>query len=542
MPRVFLVNPAVCTTGYSFFTPRWLYVLAGATPTDVAGDPVVVDETLGGFRASMVEPGDVVGIGISSGNCTAGYRVLREAKARGATVIFGGIHCTIFPEEPLRMGADAVVTGNGDIVWSRVVKDALSGKLQRRYDGGRVPGDSLQQARWDLLDPNKYMFATVQTVAGCPENCSFCSVWVTEGRRPRMRLADQVIEEVIELRGLGFRQIAFADDNFNPATLGRIGREPSPEKRRQLEGIREERLRFFDEYGRRVPRDVFALTQMTVEVLTDTEYLTGMRDKMRIRAALIGVESFSDEGLEAANKTWNPAGQQMVEAIGKIQDQGILVLSSIICGLESDTAATIRTMRRFALDSGTLLAQFTFYNPFPGTKDYYELVADRKNRGKPGFTPKHKFELLHDEFWLKPLSRLDIIRHPALPPTQWAEENRRCWDAFYSLGESIRRVRRGWARSWPVAGKITYIFACLAFRRVYAGDGLSADAVNRRKLSCSTRWLIRMGVAVYGHFFRPKKVGLQVSLAPISWRPGSAAAASQLGLVREIGSQSGDES
>jgi radical SAM superfamily enzyme YgiQ (UPF0313 family) len=541
MPRVVLVNPAVCTTGYSFFTPRWLYVLAGATPTEVCGDPVLVDETLARFRATMVRPGDIVGIGISSGNCTAGYRVLREAKTRGATVIMGGIHCTIFPDEALRMGADAVVTGNGDTIWSRVVKDAFSGKLAPRYDGGRVAGEALQKARWDLIDPSKYMFATVQTVAGCPENCSFCSVWVTDGRQPRLRLADQIVAEVMELRGLGFRQIAFADDNFTPATLGRIAREPSPERRRQLDMVRQERLRFFDEYGRRVPRDVFAMTQMTAEVVSDDDYLTAMHDKMRIRAALIGVESFSEEGLEAANKKWNPAGQQMVETIRRIQDRGILVLSSIICGLESDTVETIRGMRRFAIDSGTLLAQFTFYNPFPGTKDYYELVNDRKNRHKHGFIARHRFELLEDEFWLKPLSHLDIIRHPALPRDQWAEENRRCWDAFYSLRESIRRVRRGWACTWPLAGKITYIFACLAFRRVYGGNGLSADAVNRRKLSFSTRWLIRTGVVIYGHFFRQKRVSLRVSLAPIR-TGGSAAGAADMDPLYQIGSRSVDDS
>jgi radical SAM superfamily enzyme YgiQ (UPF0313 family) len=508
--HVVLVNPAIVSAGYSFFTPRWLYVLAGATPVDLVGDPVLVDETLERFRPETVGPGDIVGIGISSGNCTAGYRVAREAKARGATVVFGGIHPTIFPDEPLRMGADAVVTGSGDLVWGQVIRDALDGKLKRRYDGGRAPGEAMAQARWDLLDPTKYMFATVQTVAGCPENCSFCSVWVTEGRQPRLRLADKIIAEVKELHALGFRQIAFADDNFSPATVARIAREPSPEKRRQLERVRAERLQLFREYGERVPRGVFSMTQMTVEVGSDDEYLTAMHDQMRVRAALIGVESFTEEGLATANKQWNPAGSRMGEVIRQIQDRGILVLGSIICGLESDSIATVRMMRRFALDSGALLAQFTFYNPFPGTKDYYELLSDRRNRGRAGYAPKHRIELLEEEFWLKPLSQLDVIRHPGLPRDQWERENRRCWDAFYSLRESARRLRRGWARTWPLAGKLTYLVACLAFRRVYGGNGISADAVNRRKLSLTTRWLVRVGVAIYGRFFRQKRVGLRV--------------------------------
>jgi hypothetical protein len=91
MPKVILVNPSMTTFGYSFFTPRWLFVIAQATPADVVGDPLVVDESIRPFDSSVVDPGDIVGIGISSGNCTAGYRVLREAKLRGATVIVGGV-------------------------------------------------------------------------------------------------------------------------------------------------------------------------------------------------------------------------------------------------------------------------------------------------------------------------------------------------------------------------------------------------------------------------------------------------------------------
>jgi len=292
MTKVILVNPANSTMGYSIITPRWLFVMAMATPVDLVGDPKLVDESISRFDPSIVNAGDIVGIGISTGNCQAGYRVLSQCKAKGATVIIGGIHATIFPDEPLEMGADAVVTGNGDVVWSKVVKDALSGTLQKQYVGGRVPGEQLLKARWDILDPRQYMFATIQTVAGCPENCSFCSVWVTDGRQPRQRLTDKIIEEANELYSRGFRYIVFADDNFNPSTLGRIEREKSPGIRKELERVREERLKFFDEYDRSVPKDLFAFTQMTVEVTSDEEYLSAMYKKMRIRAALVVVESF----------------------------------------------------------------------------------------------------------------------------------------------------------------------------------------------------------------------------------------------------------
>lgn len=521
MARVILVNPSMSTVGYSIITPRWLYVIAQATPTDLVGDPILIDEAVREFEPHFVRPGDIVGIGITTGNCIPGYRALKEAKSRGATVIIGGIHPTIFPDEPLEMGADAVVTGSGEVVWSQVVKDALEDNLKRKYTGGRVPGEAMLKARWDLLDLSKYIFPTVQTVAGCPENCSFCSVWVTEGRQPRQRLSEKVIEEVNELYDLGFRYIVFADDNFNPSTLGRIAREPGENKRKELEQIREERLKFFDEYDRSVPRDMFAFAQMTAEATSDEEYLQALYHKMRIRTALIGVESFSEEGLKSVGKLWNPVGQKMVEAIQKIQDSGIYVLSSIISGLETDTVQTIRTMRKFATESGTLFAQFTVFNPYPGTKDFYEMMNDKKNRGRPDFVPKHATQILQDQYWLKPLRPVDIVRHQNITMSELHAENKKCWDSFYSIRESLKRARRGRARRWSWAGKMAYLFACLGFRAAYAGYGMAADSVRRKNMGFSTKFFIKTAASIFNRFYRQKKLRLRVSLIPKQGHSGS---------------------
>ncbi len=512
LPRVILVNPSVATIGYSFITPRWLYVIAQATPADLIGDPVVIDEVIERFDPGIVHPGDIVGVGVSTGNCLPGYRVLKEAKSRGATVIVGGIHATIFPDEPLEMGADAVVTGNGDVVWSQAIRDALEGRLRKRYDGGRVPGDDLLKARWELLDPARYLMPSIQTVAGCPENCSFCSVWVTDGRQPRQRLSEKVIAEVNELYEMGYRFLVFADDNFNPATLGRIAREPSAQKRKELERIREERLRFFDEYDRAVPKDLLAFTQMTAEVISDEEYFSAMYNKMRIRTALVGVDSFYEEGLESAGKRWSPTGRKMVETIRAIQERGILVLSSIICGLESDTAGTMRAMRKFAIESGSALAQFTVYRPYPGTKDYFEMKQDQKRYDEADYTPKHRTRILADRFWLEPHNPVDWFRHATMSSEELLRENKNCWDSFYSMREILKRAGSGVARSWPLAGRLAYVFLSIVFHRVYAGHGASADSVQKKK-GLMTRLFIRLAVGAYSLFFRQNKVGFRIGAA-----------------------------
>src|SRR5437867_1541051 len=140
-PRVHLINPSDISFGVAVITPRWLYVLAAATGTEW-GDPRLVDETLQRFDPATVAAGDVVGIGIHTSNALRGYEIGREMRARGAWVVFGGIHSTLFPEEVLEQGgAHAVVKGDGDLVWRSVVRDCIAGHPQSVYDGGRVSGE-----------------------------------------------------------------------------------------------------------------------------------------------------------------------------------------------------------------------------------------------------------------------------------------------------------------------------------------------------------------------------------------------------------------
>src|SRR3982074_3478233 len=85
---VHLVNPSDTSFGTAVITPRWLFVLAAATPRSF-GDPVICDETLAPFDVSCVEPGDIVGIGIHTSNALRGYALGRTIQERGGRVIFG---------------------------------------------------------------------------------------------------------------------------------------------------------------------------------------------------------------------------------------------------------------------------------------------------------------------------------------------------------------------------------------------------------------------------------------------------------------------
>src|SRR5512143_2946696 len=146
---VHLVNPSDNSFGTAVITPRWLFVLAAATPARF-GDPTLVDETLEQLDPSTIAPGDIVGISIHTGNALRGYEVGKLARQRGAWVVYGGIHATLYPDEPFERGeAHAVVTGDGDLVWGKALSDCVDGTLKRVYDGGKNGGDPFVAARWD---------------------------------------------------------------------------------------------------------------------------------------------------------------------------------------------------------------------------------------------------------------------------------------------------------------------------------------------------------------------------------------------------------
>ena len=221
---------------------------------------------------------------------------------------------------------------------------------------------------------DKYMWASVQTIRGCPKHCSFCSVWRTDGQKPRQRQYQSVIDEIVELRRLGFRFIALADDNFYPVTLTdlRLAREQNNiAKLEELTAIRAERFQLMEELAK-LPKDMVFFTQITMEAGEDGEYLDAMR-KANIKGALVGVEAVTPEGLKAVFKDFNQSGEALAEQLLTFKQHGVHVLGSFIFGLPTDKPATFDATVEMALKADITFAQFVMMTPFPGTVDFDAL-------------------------------------------------------------------------------------------------------------------------------------------------------------------------
>jgi radical SAM superfamily enzyme YgiQ (UPF0313 family) len=478
-----LINPSNLSFGVAVITPRWLYVLAAATGTKW-GDPHLVDETLDPIDLTQIVKGDVVGIGIHTGNALRGYEIGRLCRERGAWVAFGGIHATLFPEEVHEHGgAHAVVKGDGDVVWSTVVEDCFAGNPQRIYEGGRIEGDQFLPARWDLLPKERYMWASVQTVRGCPKHCSFCSVWRTDGQEPRQREVDRVVKEVVDLRRLGFRFIALADDNFYPVSfedLAMARRRADKTRLHELEALRAERFALMAQLEQ-LPDDIVFFTQITMEAAEDVEFLDAMR-RAHIRGALVGVEAVTPEGLKDVYKGFNLSGDELAARLQKFRKHGVHVLGSFIFGLPSDRKHTFAATVALAEKADITFAQFVLLTPFPGTLDFEKWAKDTRNADtKVDGVPI-------TQHWLIPEPRRPKLytEHPSMALEEIRIGTQGAWDDFYSLPKVWSRASKSVKST---KGRLAFVLISKLYRQMYANTGIATDSARVQRSAKTARLL-----------------------------------------------------
>jgi radical SAM superfamily enzyme YgiQ (UPF0313 family) len=482
---VYLINPSHVSFGIGVITPRWLYVLAAATPVSL-GDPRLIDETLESFDPAVITTGDVVGIGIHTGNALRGYEIGAAARSAGAYVVFGGIHASLFPDEARTLGgAHAVVTGDGERAWPEVLRDCAAGVPRVQYDGGRIEGETFLPGRWDLLPEGRYMWASVQTVRGCPKHCSFCSVWRTDGQRPRARHVDQVLDEIVELRRRGFRFIALADDNFYPVTLEDLrmaSRRKDPSQLERLQATRAERFALMDALAQ-LPGDTVFFTQITMEAAEDPEFLDAMR-RAHIKGALVGVEAVTPEGLKDIYKDFNDSGDALVTRLQEFRRHGLHVLGSFIFGLPSDRASTFDASLSVAQRAGVTFAQFVMLTPFPGTLDF---AAWEKGLGAD---PPHVGGVPISRHWLIPQADRPKVYmdHPVMGPEEIRERTQAVWDRFYSLSNIWARSRGAVS---SIKGRLAFVLISKIYRQMYANTGIATDSA---RVNRSARWARLMAI------------------------------------------------
>jgi radical SAM superfamily enzyme YgiQ (UPF0313 family) len=333
-----------------------LLTLAGATRADVDVAYVDVPDVL----PDPWLPGefDAVAISSFSAQIKEAYELADRYRAVGTKVILGGLHVTALPREAA-MHADAIVLGEGEPLWPRVVDDLLQGTLDPVYDARPIKFDlaNAPMPRYELLDVEKYNRLTIQTQRGCPFDCEFCAASIRIAPGFKVKPVETVIRELRHIKAFWPHPfIEFADDNtFANKAHGRV----------LLEALADEHVRWF--------------TETDVSIATDPELLSLMRDS-GCAQVLIGFEAPARCLLEGVDKANWKARQfdHYREAIETIQSYGISVNGCFILGLDGAGPASFDDVLRFACDSGLYEVQITVQTAFPGTPLYARL----RNEGR----------------------------------------------------------------------------------------------------------------------------------------------------------------
>src|SRR5262245_60248263 len=121
-------------------------LIAALTPSDHTVSHT--DEIVEPVRFDV--PADLVAITAPTPSALHAYSLAHEFRRRGVPVVIGGAHATALPEEAVRH-ADAVVVGEAEDTWPRVLADADCGKLEPVYVSTRqAPLAGMPAPRWAL--------------------------------------------------------------------------------------------------------------------------------------------------------------------------------------------------------------------------------------------------------------------------------------------------------------------------------------------------------------------------------------------------------
>jgi len=354
MPHLLLINPSNEHKGLgnlrsTAWPPLNLPYLAALTPSHYEIE--VIDENIAPFEFKKA---DIVGITSYTSSVSRGYEIAQIYRDQGITTVMGGIHVSMLPEEALQF-CDAVVIGEAEGVWSKVLEDFETGNLKKRYKGSWINLEDLPIPRRDILRNEFYTWGSIQTSRGCPMNCSFCSVTAFNGRRFRRRALQDVIDE---LEQIPQKNVMLTDDNI-------IGY--SQEDRDWAKAL----FKHIIEKG--IKKIFFA--QASIQFGEDRE-LIRIAARAGLKIIFIGIESLNPESLKAYQKGINLIRLQQDRyhaLIANIRKSGIAVIGAFVLGGDEDDLSVFQSTLDFIESSGIDVLQVTKPTPLPGTQLWHNL-------------------------------------------------------------------------------------------------------------------------------------------------------------------------
>lgn len=328
-----------------WFAHLTLTTLAALTPPDI--EVKITDENV--EPIDFEEDVDLVGVTGMVMHASRAYQIAQRFRQRGIPVVMGGPHASSLPFEAKEY-VDAVVIGEAETVWERLIEDFKQGVLKPFYKADAYCSmKGIPPPRLDLLQKKAYMTVNcVQTTRGCPHQCDFCHVTHFFGKTYRCRPVDEVIKEVERLEG---EFVVFIDDN--------------------IAGNRHYAKELFT---RLKPLNKKWASQASLTLTRDPELLRLAAESGCV-SLFIGIESLSSENLKDVNKAFNQT-HQFEDAIRALHEHDIMIVAGLIFGLDHDDEGVFEKTLRFCERNRIELPSFFLLTPLPGTPLFKRIESE----------------------------------------------------------------------------------------------------------------------------------------------------------------------
>ena len=357
--------------------------LAGLVPEH---EVYLLDENVEAIDFDFVETFDLVGVTGMNVQRERMREILLELRKRKIFTAVGGAYASV-NEQYFDGLCDVLFSGEADETWPRFVEQYAAGKPYDNFYKQAQPTDmtALPSPRFDLLKVKRYATGSIQFSRGCPFQCEFCDIIVTFGRRPRMKRPEQVIEELEQMRKLGFLGAFIVDDNF-------IGNKKAAK----------ELLRSIIAWQKQHNYPLRLNTEASVNLADDAELLDLMYEA-NFRAVFIGIETPRAASLKETKKFQNIAGDDLDSKLSRIQNAGIDISAGFIVGFDSDDESIFEDQYRFIQDNGIVLAMVGMLTAIPKTPLYERLSREGRltlDDFNLNFVPKRMSrEQLRQGYW-----------------------------------------------------------------------------------------------------------------------------------------------